>query len=144
MISLFTEQHYIPRRHRANEAGGLYHALNRGNLRADNFRKVADLSRTTTTSLSFAATSSETPCERIWWIEPRIGVGIIVATATEAHPDPKLLSPWPVARLPKWAERVNDPLTKKELDAVRLSAQRGRPLRDDVWVESIATRLTPC
>ena len=38
-------------------------------------------------------------------------------------------------------ERVNDPLTKKELDAVRLSAQRGRPLGDDVWVESIATRL---
>ena len=75
MISLFTEQHYIPRRHRANEAGGLYHALNRGNLRADNFRKVADLSRTTTTSLSFAATSSETPCERSRWIEPRIGVG---------------------------------------------------------------------
>ena len=38
-------------------------------------------------------------------------------------------------------ERVNDTLTKKELDAVRLSAQRGRPLGDDVWVESIATRL---
>ena len=31
--------------------------------------------------------------------------------------------------------------TKKELNAVRLSAQRGRPLGDDVWVESIATRL---
>ena len=38
-------------------------------------------------------------------------------------------------------ERVNDPLTKKELDAVRLSAQRGRPLGGDVWVDSIATRL---
>ena len=57
------------------------------------------------------------------------------------EPDPKLLSPWPLARLPKWVERVNDPLTKKELDAVRLSAQRGRPLGDDAWVESIATRL---
>jgi len=46
------------------------------------------------------------------------------------EPDPKLMSPWPLPRLPKWVERVNDPLTKKELDAVRLSAQRGRPLGD--------------
>ena len=28
-----------------------------------------------------------------------------------------------------------------ELDAVRLSAHRGRPLGDDAWVESIASRL---
>ena len=57
------------------------------------------------------------------------------------EPDPKLLSPWPLPRLPKWVERVNDPLTKNELAAVRPSAQRGRPLGDDVWVESNATRL---
>ena len=57
------------------------------------------------------------------------------------EPDPKLLSRWPLARLPKWVERVNDPLTAKELDAVRLSAQRGRPLGDDVCVASIAARL---
>ena len=32
----------MPRRPGADEAGGLYHALNRGNLRADIFRKEAD------------------------------------------------------------------------------------------------------
>ena len=32
----------MPRPPRADEAGGLYHALNRGNLRADIFRKEAD------------------------------------------------------------------------------------------------------
>ena len=32
----------MPRAPRADEAGGLYHALNRGNLRADIFRKEED------------------------------------------------------------------------------------------------------
>jgi len=42
MISLFKERHHMPRPLRADEGGGLYHALNRGNLRADIFRKEAD------------------------------------------------------------------------------------------------------
>ncbi len=57
------------------------------------------------------------------------------------EPDPKLLSRWPLARLPGWIERVNEPLSKQELAAVRLSAQRGRPLGDETWVEAIARRL---
>ena len=77
----------MPSPPRADEAGGLYHALNRGNLRADIFRKGADWgmfinsdtrafrSRTMTTSSSFAATLSETPCEQSWWIALRTGVG---------------------------------------------------------------------
>jgi len=32
----------MPRSPRADEAGGLYHALNRGNLRADIFKKDED------------------------------------------------------------------------------------------------------
>ncbi len=32
-------------------------------------------------------------------------------------------------------------LTKDELEPVRLSAQRGRPLGDEGWVEAIARRL---
>lgn len=32
----------MPRPPRADEAGGLYHALNRGNLRAEIFHKDAD------------------------------------------------------------------------------------------------------
>ena len=59
----------------------------------------------------------------------------------QPEPDPKLLSPWPLPRLPNWVERVNEPLSKKELDAVRLAANRGRPLGDEAWVESIARRL---
>ncbi len=57
------------------------------------------------------------------------------------EPDPKLLAPWPIARLPGWINRVNAALSQSELDAVRLSAQRGRPLGDEGWVESIARRL---
>jgi putative transposase len=58
----------------------------------------------------------------------------------QPEPDPRLLSPWPLPRLPNWVERVNEPLSKQELDAVRLSANRGRPLGDEAWVESIARR----
>ena len=57
------------------------------------------------------------------------------------EPNPKLLSPWPLARLPRWVQRVNEPLSERELNCVRLSAQRGRPLGDDGWVETIARRL---
>ncbi len=57
------------------------------------------------------------------------------------EPDPKLLNSWPLPRLAGWVARVNEPLTKNELDAVRLSAQRGKPLGDEGWVESIARRL---
>ena len=42
MVLLFKERSPIPRATRADEADGLYHALNRGNLRADIFRKDAD------------------------------------------------------------------------------------------------------
>jgi len=58
------------------------------------------------------------------------------------EPEPKLLSPWPLNKLPGWMARVNECLTKQELDAVRLSAQRGKPLGDEAWVESITRRLT--
>ncbi|WP_168566114.1 transposase [Crateriforma spongiae] len=57
------------------------------------------------------------------------------------EPEPKLLSPWPLSRLPRWADRVNEPLTEKELEAVRRCAHRGAPMGDEGWVESIARRL---
>jgi putative transposase len=57
------------------------------------------------------------------------------------EPEPKLLSLWPLPRLPKWVARVNEPLTANELKAVRLSANRGRPLGDEGWIESTARRL---
>ncbi len=57
------------------------------------------------------------------------------------EPHPPLLSPWTLPRLPGWVERVNTPLSEAELAAVQVSAQRGKPLGDEGWVESIACRL---
>jgi putative transposase len=59
----------------------------------------------------------------------------------QPEPDPRLLSPWPIPRHPKWIERVNAPLTDRELQAIRQSAQRGRPFGDSGWVDSTVDRL---
>ncbi|MCO6454261.1 MAG: transposase [Pirellulaceae bacterium] len=58
----------------------------------------------------------------------------------KAEPEPRLLSPWPIARTPGWVERVNQPLTEQELAAVRTSVQRGRPFGPEAWVQEVATR----
>ena len=55
--------------------------------------------------------------------------------------NPKLLSPWPLPGLPRWVARVNECLSQRELEAVPLSAQRGRPMEDDTWTKAIAQRL---
>ena len=57
------------------------------------------------------------------------------------EPAPKLLSAWPIPRHPNWVERVNAPLTDKELEAVRRCAHRGQPFGDERWMESTARRL---
>ena len=55
--------------------------------------------------------------------------------------EPPLLSPWPVARSPRWAERVNTPLTAAELQAVRTCVNRGAPFGTEKWVRRIAQQL---
>ena len=57
------------------------------------------------------------------------------------EPDPKLLSAWPIPRLPRWVQRVNEPLSEKELATMRQCVKRGRPLGDQQWMESTASRL---
>ena len=57
------------------------------------------------------------------------------------EPEARLLSPWPRSRLRGWVDCASQPLSEQELKAVRLSANRGHPLGDEVWVESIARRL---
>ena len=57
------------------------------------------------------------------------------------EPVPALLSPWPLPRSPQWLARVNEPLTDRELIALRRSAQRGSPFGDSAWIESTAQRL---
>jgi putative transposase len=208
----------MPRPPRADEAGGLYHALNRGNLRADIFHQEDDflafekilhegLQRFQIELFSYQLLSNHYHLVLRPLIDGEMSrfMGWIGGTHTmryHAHyhtsglghvyqqryksfpvqddhhffvvcryvernalraelvdraedwrwgslwrwlqkpePDPKLLSPWPIARLPKWVERVNEPLTECELAAVRLSAQRSRPLGDQGWVESTAKRL---
>jgi putative transposase len=58
--------------------------------------------------------------------------------------DPKLshwLSDWPVERPRNWVAWVNRAETGAELEALRLSAHRGRPFGSEQWVLRTAKRL---
>ena len=55
--------------------------------------------------------------------------------------EPKLLSPWPIPRLPKWCDRVNEALNEAELKAIRWCIKRGSPYGSESWVETTARRL---
>ena len=208
----------MPRAPRADEAGGLYHALNRGNLRADIFRKDADFSAFErilheglqihqvelysyqlmsnhyhlvlrplidgemsrfmgwiggTHTMRYHAHYHTSGLGHVYqqryksfpiqddhhffvvcrYVERNALRANLIDRAEnwrwgslwrwrqQPEPDPRLLSPWPLPRLPNWVERVNEALSQQELDAVRLAAHRGRPLGDEAWVESIARRL---
>ena len=208
----------MPRPPRADEAGGLYHALNRGNSRAKIFRKEADyaaferilseglerydvglfafqlmpnhwhlvlrpnhdgeMSRflrwiTATHTMRHHAhhhTSGEghvyqgrfksfpiqedehffTVCR---YVERNALRARLVTRAEDwrwgslwrwlqkPEPDPQLLSAWPMARIPHWVARVNEPLTAGELMSVRTSAQRGSPFGESSWIKSSTQRL---
>ena len=67
--------------------------------------------------------------------------GSLYRWLAKPEPDPPLLSPWPMSRLPSWSARVNEPLSEKELAAVRWSVKRGSPYGAETWVESTARRL---
>ena len=51
------------------------------------------------------------------------------------------LAPWPVRRLPRWVERVNQALGKKELAALRHSVKRNVPYGDEAWTTATVKRL---
>ncbi len=208
----------MPRPPRADEAGGLYHALNRGNLRATIFHKEGDYAAFETilhealqlyqvqllayqlmpnhyhlvlrpladgemsrfmgwvggthtmryhahyhTSglghvyqqryKSFPVQDGEhflVICRYVERNALRAGLveraeqwrwGSLWRWQQKSEPAPKLLTPWPIPRLPNWTDRVNEPLTDNELGAVRRCARRGSPLGDDNWVESSSRRL---
>ncbi|MEX0725444.1 MAG: transposase [Planctomycetaceae bacterium] len=57
------------------------------------------------------------------------------------EPAPRLLSPWPIPRLSNWVDRINQPLSERELEAVRRSVQRGCPLGDEAWIASTAHKF---
>jgi putative transposase len=51
------------------------------------------------------------------------------------------LSDWPMERPADWTTRVNRPHTASELEALRVSVQRGRPFGDEGWVRRMAKRF---
>ena len=51
------------------------------------------------------------------------------------------LAAWPVAMPIDWVRHVNDPQDEKELDALRLARDRGRPYGDTDWTHEIARDL---
>src|SRR5207248_196178 len=71
------------------------------------------------------------------WPWSSLGAGLYAAAAAEAP----LLATWPVPRPRKWLEQVNQPQTDAELEAVRISIQRGRPFGDAAWQKRTAKRL---
>ncbi len=54
---------------------------------------------------------------------------------------PIVLATWPIRRLPRWVERVNEALTPNELSALRYSVKRGLPYGDEAWTAETANRL---
>jgi putative transposase len=66
--------------------------------------------------------------------------GSLYRWVENADKQPQLLSPWPIRRTPGWLERVNEPLTQKELQAIRQCVDRGRPYGDETWTEEMAYR----
>jgi putative transposase len=52
-----------------------------------------------------------------------------------------VLTEWPVPKPADWVSFVNDALTMKELEELRLSAQRGRPFGSESWKTGTASQL---
>jgi putative transposase len=48
---------------------------------------------------------------------------------------------WPMERPRNWMALLNEPLDKNELELLRTSVNRGRPLGEESWVKRMATRL---
>ena len=57
----------------------------------------------------------------------------------EAAPLRAMLAEWPVPR--EWVQRVNEPITPRELERLRASVARGRPYGDEPWTLRTAARL---
>jgi REP-associated tyrosine transposase len=57
-------------------------------------------------------------------------------------PEPlrNLLCDWPMSRPRNWVEQVNRPQNPKELAAISTALERGRPLGDESWVATTASR----
>jgi hypothetical protein len=90
----------------------IYHVLNRGNGRMRIFRKARD----------FEA------FERV------------LAEGLQRY-EVDLLSAWPLERSRNWIAWVNRGLNDEQLEGIRSSVNRGRPLGPESWVQRTAERL---
>lgn len=54
--------------------------------------------------------------------------------AAQARRNPRRLTPWPMARPRRWAERVNKPLTTAEPQQVYTTIHQSKPFGDQTWV----------
>jgi len=61
--------------------------------------------------------------------------------AISKHAAGPSLTPWPTKRPPNWVERVNQPMSLGEEDAMRRSIQRNQPFGESDWQTETATRL---
>ena len=137
----------MPRPNRADEAGSICHALNRGNARQTIFHKPEDYE-------AFLRVLGEGleryPVELFAFTNP-LRAGLVRRAEAWPYsslwrwtqvpePEPRMLSPWPIARIPNWIERVNQPLSEKELADIRVCVQRGRPFGGEAWVREVAER----
>jgi putative transposase len=52
-----------------------------------------------------------------------------------------LLTPWPIDLPRNYAELINQPQTPAEVEAIRTSILRGRPLGDEAWTHQMVRRL---
>jgi putative transposase len=52
-----------------------------------------------------------------------------------------ILSDWPLPMPSDWVERVNEPLTQAELNALRKCVERGSPYGTEDWSQEAAARL---
>jgi putative transposase len=51
------------------------------------------------------------------------------------------LTSWPVDRPRNWADLLDDPMDEREVESIRTSVNRGRPLGEATWVRRMAERL---
>jgi len=52
-----------------------------------------------------------------------------------------ILGDWPIARPKDWVRLVNEPLTEKEAEGIRICIARNRPLGSEAWQGQQAKRL---
>ena len=53
----------------------------------------------------------------------------------------ELLSDWPVDRIDNYLKFVNTPQTEDEIEALKYSVDKGKPLGSDKWIERIINRF---